>query len=122
MGMCKKETRGWTSGPLLSAASMSFKAYFGLGARKRVFSSTSTESSDCASFINLMFSRRNISRRYSYSLRAGQKSAYLCTETTVYRYVDNLNTPKAWFAANIDSILELYGKEHRLQKEDVLLG
>lgn len=66
--------------------------------------------------------RRNISRRYSYPLRAGQKSAYLCTETTVYRYVDNLVAPKAWFVANIDSILDLYGKEHRLQKEDVLFG
>jgi len=65
--------------------------------------------------------QRNISRRYSYPLRAGQKSAYLCTETTVYRYVDNLTAPKAWFIANIDLILELYGKEHRLQKEDVLL-
>ena len=41
---------------------------------------------------------------------------------TMYRYMESLTTPKAWFMANISHILELYGEEHRLQKEDVHLG
>ena len=44
------------------------------------------------------------------------------TETTVYSYVDSVATPNAWFQANIDTILSIYGEDHRLQKEDVLLG
>jgi len=65
--------------------------------------------------------QQSVSRRYSYPLRAGQKSSYLCTETTVYRYVENLETPKEWLAANIDRILQLYGTEHCLAKEDIYL-
>lgn len=66
--------------------------------------------------------RQNVSRRYSYPLRAGHKSAFLCTESTNYRYVEDLETPKLWFASNVKQILELYGKEHRLQREDIFLG
>ncbi|THH10883.1 hypothetical protein EW145_g1036 [Phellinidium pouzarii] len=62
-----------------------------------------------------------VSRRVSFPIRAGHKSAYLYTEVTMYRYIDDLSAPKKWFEANIDHILRLYGKEHRLQKEDVFL-
>ena len=63
-------------------------------------------------------------RRYSVPLRAGHKAAHLFTETTTYRYIEDpkLSTPKRWFVANVDKILELYGKEHQLQKEDLCLG
>lgn len=42
----------------------------------------------------------------------------------MYRYIDSddLAVPKAWFSANIGRILELYGREHHLQKEDVYLS
>ncbi|KAK1225756.1 hypothetical protein PQX77_011299 [Marasmius sp. AFHP31] len=58
-------------------------------------------------------------RRYSYPLRAGHKAAYLCTESTVYRYVESLDAPKKWFKANVDTILEVFGAKHHIQKEDL---
>jgi hypothetical protein len=48
--------------------------------------------------------------------------AYLCTETTVYRYIENLDAPKKWFKANVDSILKVYGAKHAIQKEDLYFG
>ncbi|KAJ7217776.1 hypothetical protein GGX14DRAFT_550000 [Mycena pura] len=64
---------------------------------------------------------QSVSRRYSYPLRTGHKAAYLCTETTMYRYVENLDAPKKWFKANIDAIMETYGPIHQIQKEDLFL-
>ncbi|KAK7005721.1 kinase domain-containing protein [Favolaschia claudopus] len=64
---------------------------------------------------------QNVSRRYSFPLRTGHKAAYLCTETTMYRYVENLDAPKKWFKANVDSILQTYGPIHHVQKEDLFL-
>ncbi|THH30137.1 hypothetical protein EUX98_g4033 [Antrodiella citrinella] len=61
------------------------------------------------------------SRRYSSPLRNGHKTAHLFTESTVYRYVENLSTPKMWFMANIDHIMALYGKDHSIQREDLYL-
>lgn len=63
-----------------------------------------------------------MSRQYTYQLRFGHKAAYLCTETTMYNYVDNLDAPKKWFRANVEQILRVYGKQYSLQKEDVFLG
>ncbi|KAJ7091133.1 hypothetical protein C8R44DRAFT_412775 [Mycena epipterygia] len=64
---------------------------------------------------------QSVSRRYSFPLRTGHKAAYLCTETTMYRYVESLDAPKRWFKSNIDSIMETYGPIHRIQKEDLFL-
>ncbi|CDO74643.1 hypothetical protein BN946_scf184944.g2 [Trametes cinnabarina] len=61
------------------------------------------------------------SRRYSSPLRAGHKTAHLFTEATNYRYIEDLSTPKKWFKANVDNILALYGKEHRISREDLYL-
>jgi hypothetical protein len=66
--------------------------------------------------------RQRVSRRYSFPLRTGHKTAYMCTETTVYDYMENLDTPKKWFIANVDTILQIFGAEHRIQKEDLYLG
>jgi len=64
---------------------------------------------------------QSVSRRYSFPLRTGHKAAYLCTETTMYRYVESLDAPKKWFKSNVDSILETYGPIHQIQKEDLFL-
>ncbi|KAF9462806.1 hypothetical protein BDZ94DRAFT_1260375 [Collybia nuda] len=66
-------------------------------------------------------SPQNVGRRYSFPLRAGHKSAYMCTETTMYRYAENLEAPKKWFKANVDTIMQIFGAEHRIQKEDLFL-
>lgn len=63
-----------------------------------------------------------MSRRYSFHLRMGHKTAHLCTGSTQYDYVENLDAPKKWFKANVDMILQTFGSEHRIQKEDLLLG
>ncbi|KAF9069993.1 hypothetical protein BDP27DRAFT_1362916 [Rhodocollybia butyracea] len=65
---------------------------------------------------------KSVSRRYSFPLRAGHKTAHLCTETTMYRYVENLDAPKKWFKANVDTILEVFGPQHHIQKEDLFFG
>ncbi|KAJ2913972.1 hypothetical protein MD484_g6448, partial [Candolleomyces efflorescens] len=63
-----------------------------------------------------------IRRRYSYELRAGQKAAHLCTESTEYVYMVTLNAARKWFQNNIDSIVRTFGQEHRIQREDIVLG
>ena len=36
--------------------------------------------------------------------------------------IEDLVTPKVWFKASIDHILDLYGAEYNIQKEDLYLG
>ncbi|KDQ49984.1 hypothetical protein JAAARDRAFT_186654 [Jaapia argillacea MUCL 33604] len=62
-----------------------------------------------------------IGRRYTYQLRSGHKTAYLCTETTMYRYMLKLDAPRAWFKANVDVIMNLFSPHHPIQKEDLYL-
>ncbi|KAJ3735589.1 hypothetical protein DFJ43DRAFT_991000 [Lentinula guzmanii] len=62
---------------------------------------------------------KSVSRRYSYPLRAGHKTAYLCTERTMYHYMESLDAPKKWFKANVDTVLEVFGSQHQIQKEDL---
>ncbi|KAF8147822.1 hypothetical protein B0H34DRAFT_738281 [Crassisporium funariophilum] len=64
---------------------------------------------------------QNVSRRYSFPLKAGHKTAYLCAETTVYRYLESLEAPKKWFQGHADTIMQIYGHQHHLQKEDLFL-
>jgi len=69
------------------------------------------------------FTSPSASRKYSFPLRAGHKSAYLVTENTIYRYIENIDVPKKWLSANIDRILQVFGQDdqHPLQKEDIFL-
>ena len=71
---------------------------------------------------NVLIVATVLSRRYSSPLRSGHKTAHLFTESTVYRYIEDLATPKKWFKANVDNILQIYGAEHRITKEDLYLG
>lgn len=48
--------------------------------------------------------------------------AYIYAETTIFRYITNLDVPKKWFQSNIDHIVKIYGKEQRLTREDIFLG
>ncbi|KAJ3501789.1 hypothetical protein NLJ89_g9182 [Agrocybe chaxingu] len=60
-------------------------------------------------------------RRQSFRLRSGQKSAHIYTETPEYLYMKKLDAPKAWFKAHCETILNVYGKEHNIQREDIFL-
>lgn len=60
-------------------------------------------------------------RRYSFGTRSGHKTAFLCTETTMYRYMDDLASPKQWFKANVDDIMAAYAVEHHITKEELFL-
>ncbi|KAF7799186.1 hypothetical protein EIP86_010417 [Pleurotus ostreatoroseus] len=51
----------------------------------------------------------------------GHKVAHLFTELTTYHYMTELDTPKRWLHANVDQLLLLYGTEHAIQKEDLML-
>ncbi|KAI1781947.1 hypothetical protein LXA43DRAFT_1154470 [Ganoderma leucocontextum] len=64
------------------------------------------------------------SYRYSSPLRRGHKTAHLITESTNYRYLEDLSMPgpKRWFQDNADRILGIYGEEHCISKEDLYLG
>ena len=66
--------------------------------------------------------RDNINRRYSFGVKANHKLAFLCVESTTYRYIEDLSTPKRWFKANVDDILKAYGGSHPITKEDLFLG
>ncbi|KAL0952988.1 hypothetical protein HGRIS_007199 [Hohenbuehelia grisea] len=63
----------------------------------------------------------SISRKYSFPLRAGHKGAFICAESTLYHYMEALDTPKKWFKANIGAIIEQFGSLHEVQKEDIFL-
>ena len=63
-----------------------------------------------------------MSRTQPFQLREGHKVAYLYAETTLYRYMEDLHVPKQWFQASIDQIVNLYGREHKVTREDVYLG
>ena len=63
-----------------------------------------------------------LSRHYTSPLRAGHKAAHLFTESTIYRYMEDLETPKKWLKANVDGILALYGSQYHISKEDLHLG
>ena len=40
----------------------------------------------------------------------------------MYRYLEDLDAAKAWFKANIETIMTLYSAAHRAQKEDIYLS
>ncbi|KAI0270447.1 hypothetical protein BC834DRAFT_922465 [Gloeopeniophorella convolvens] len=69
----------------------------------------------------LFSSAQTVSRTQSFQLRAGHKVAYIYAETTMYRYITNLDVPKKWFQSNIDHIMKIYSKERRLTREDIYL-
>ncbi|KAJ3574855.1 hypothetical protein NP233_g1485 [Leucocoprinus birnbaumii] len=65
---------------------------------------------------------KSINRRATFPLRAGHKVAYMYTESTEYRYMRELDAAKAWFRANVDRIVEAFGAEHNVHREDLMLG
>ena len=75
-------------------------------------------------FLHLYFVtyRQKVSRRYTYPLQAGHGIAVMCTETTKYRYLEQLEAPKKWFQSNVNSVISNYGMQHNIQKEDLFLG
>ena len=40
----------------------------------------------------------------------------------MYKYIEDLSTPKKWFGANVDEILRSYADDHSVTKEDLFLG
>ncbi|KAI9434573.1 hypothetical protein H4582DRAFT_1818451 [Lactarius indigo] len=64
---------------------------------------------------------RRTSRTQSFQLRALHKVAYIYAESTMYRYITNVDVPKKWFQSNIDHIMKIYGREQHLTREDIFL-
>jgi len=63
----------------------------------------------------------NINRRYTFGVKANHKIAFLCVESTMYTYIEDLSAPKKWFKANVDDILGAYGESHSITREEVFL-
>lgn len=40
----------------------------------------------------------------------------------MYKYIDDLGTPKKWFVSNVDEIMRIYGEANQISKEDLFLG
>jgi len=68
-----------------------------------------------------LLSSARISRTQSFQLRTQHKVAYIYAESTMYRYIANVEVPKKWFQSNIDHIMKIYGREQRLTREDIFL-
>ncbi|KAH9061867.1 hypothetical protein EDB87DRAFT_1716172 [Lactarius vividus] len=68
-----------------------------------------------------LFSSARISRTQSFQLRALHKVAFIYAESTMYRYITNVDVPKKWFQSNIDHIMKIYGREQHLTREDIFL-
>lgn len=83
-----------------------------------------SQTSFSRSLLTRAIARRSISRRYSTPLRTGHKTAHLFTESTRYSYIadPDLVAPRKWFKVYVDHILAIYGTEHSIQKEDLMLG
>ncbi|KAG2139843.1 uncharacterized protein EDB93DRAFT_1241944 [Suillus bovinus] len=62
-----------------------------------------------------------ISRRHPFPLRAGHKAAFIYSESTMYRFIEDLAAPKEWFKANVNAVVKEYAPYHPIQKEDVIL-
>ncbi|KAF5329372.1 hypothetical protein D9619_009450 [Psilocybe cf. subviscida] len=63
----------------------------------------------------------SVARRFPFPLKAGHKVAHLYTEITDYKYVETLDAPKLWFRNNVDLIMQIYGPEHRITREELFL-
>ncbi|GJE88953.1 hypothetical protein PsYK624_050410 [Phanerochaete sordida] len=66
-------------------------------------------------------SRQTVSRTHSLPLHKGQKTAHLFVDSAVYRYMVELSAARKWFQANVDQILAMFGTEHAIQREDIML-
>lgn len=71
---------------------------------------------------DLFCRRESVTRRVSFPLREGHKAAYLCTDSTKYRYLTEMAAPKRWFRDNVDAVMREFGAEHHIQREDLHLG
>ncbi|KAF8997477.1 hypothetical protein BDQ17DRAFT_1428993 [Cyathus striatus] len=71
--------------------------------------------------VGRMRTNDSVHRPYSFSLPVGNRVAYMCTEGTEHQYIEKLDPPRRRFKVRVDTILSLYGAEHSLQREDVLL-
>jgi len=69
-----------------------------------------------------MFAREKVLRRYTFPLKAGHKVAYMVAEIAEYRYMESREAPKKWFQLHVDTVMQAYGRQHQIQKEDVFLG
>jgi len=36
--------------------------------------------------------------------------------------METVDAPKKWFQLHVDTVMQAYGLEHRIQREDLLLG
>ena len=57
-------------------------------------------------------------------MRKGTPSAHLFAESAIYQFITDpdLTAPREWLKANVANVVSVYGEEHGLGKEDIVLG
>ncbi|TFK29122.1 hypothetical protein FA15DRAFT_677985 [Coprinopsis marcescibilis] len=68
-------------------------------------------------------SLRKLFRTFSYKVEveAGRPVAHCFCENPDWHYLEDTRSPQAWFKASVDSIVDLHGFRHQLEKENLLL-
>ncbi|KAF5376728.1 hypothetical protein D9615_007804 [Tricholomella constricta] len=61
-----------------------------------------------------------VEKRRTFSL-SGQRVAFLCAKKTVHHAIKDVRACKQWLRAYWEHILRAFGREHELQKEDLML-
>ncbi|KAF5376712.1 hypothetical protein D9615_007795 [Tricholomella constricta] len=61
-----------------------------------------------------------VKKRRTFSLSGG-RVAFLCAEKTVHHAIEDVGACKQWFCVYWEHILRAFGREHELQKEDLML-
>ena len=66
--------------------------------------------------------RQGLTPRTSFPLKAGHPAAYLYVEDAEYRYIEKLDAPKVWFQNHAEAIMNSYGHQAKINKEDLFLS
>lgn len=68
-------------------------------------------------------SETKVARTYVHQVQPGQQAAYLFADSLVHRFMRSadLQVPKLWFVANADAVVELYGAQHEVTRDNLSL-
>ncbi|KIM34682.1 hypothetical protein M413DRAFT_135283 [Hebeloma cylindrosporum] len=65
--------------------------------------------------------KRDPPQRVTFPLKVGENAAHLYTGPTRHRRFEADDLPMEWCKSNIDKIIEIYGADHNITREDIVL-
>lgn len=85
-------------------------------------SAKSTECDLVSGLLNLEVDpKRGPAQRVSFPLKAGEEAAHMYTGSTRHRRFQADDSLMEWFESNIEKIIEIYGADHNVTREDLVL-